>query len=213
MTLTKGIWVALTLDGITAGIARLHNGKSHLSLIGPERVQGDPHSRYNPFMDGGTPAAEDKSSFALLYHKIQTIGPKIGLEGPYGEDDHPLLYNRFSYTHWHSPKELLEFLQKEGIRIRIVNVGHKGDDAEVAQARIDFARWINEETVFDPHPSTVARIETPVPEEVLALSPKFNWYVLYPLLMVATLGAFSIHPALGVGVVVLILVRFLVLRN
>lgn len=207
------VLVTLTLDGIVAGIARLYNGKSYLSLIGPERVQGDPHSRYNPFMDGGTPAPEDESSFALLYRKMQTIGPKIGLEGPYGEDDHPLLYNRFSYTHWHSPKELLEFLQKEGIQIRVIQVVHGGDDAEVVQARIDFAKWIDEDTVFDPHPSTVARLETPAPEEVLALSPKFSQYVLYPLFVVATLVAFSIHPALGVGVVALILVRFLVLRN
>lgn len=215
MILNKGLWISISLDGNSAAISRTYNNKAFLTLFGPERVAGDVYSRYHPLDAGGLPKTDDQSAFALLYRKMETLVQNEGLKGPHGEN-HPAVFSRFEYVREGSPQELLELLERAGIAVKVEKVNHKGDDAEVEQAKQDFSRWIHEDTTFDPNPKIeeARKYQEELAEHkrrIVAAEKwdnKFRRFVLFPILFIilglGLWGVFSVHWILGLVAVLLI---------
>lgn len=216
MILNKGLWISISLDGIQASISRTANDSAFLTVYSPELVPGDVYSKYGPpcYVEG-LPKPEDQNDFAVLYRKLDALVKNKGLKGPYGED-HPAVFSRFEYIREGSPQELLELIETMGVVVRVGQMDHKGDDAEVEQAKEDFARWMHDSTTFKPNPKIAEAEERERRKEENRIAmekaerwdKKFRRFVLFPVLTAILggilWGAFSLHWFVGVIAVLFI---------
>lgn len=212
MILNKGLWISISLDGIQASISRTLKDNAFLTVYSPERVPGDVYSKYGPpVYEECLPKPEDQNDFAVLYRKLDTLVKNKELKGPYGED-HSAVFSRFEYVREGSPQELLELIEAMGVVVRIEQMDHNGDDAEVEQAKEDFARWMHDSTTFKPNPKIAEAEERERQKEYWRVQyekaerwdKKFRRFVLFPILTAILggilWGAFSLHWILGLAV-------------
>lgn len=209
MIFHKGLWIPIDLDGIVGVIGKTLSDEAFLIVTGPERTPGDVYSRYHSLGPEGLPKEDDKSVFACLYRKLDSLVQSEKIRGPYGEN-HPAVYARFQYFHSGSLVGFLAMLDESGIVIRVRKLPHSGDDAEFEQARKDLNRWIDTNTTFDPNPKIEeARKQEDERKERKArmeraerLDRKFRWFVLFPILLVILTGilwgAFTLHWTVGI---------------
>lgn len=150
MILEKGPRIIVDLNGIQGTIGQTMGGKAFVIVCGPERMPGNPNSRYHPFGAEGLPRDADQSAFARLYRTLDILVGFDEIEGPFG-DDRPT-YAVFRYFYVGSPAELVAFLENRRIYVKVRRIQHSGDDTEFEQAKKDFSHWIDFDTVFDPNP-------------------------------------------------------------
>lgn len=209
MIFSKSLWIVITLDGIDGAIcsALIPNPENNafLTVFGPERVTGDYSSMYNPLSPEGLPKPEDQSNFATLYRKLESLVNSGKIDGPYVED-HPAMYMRFQYIKAEiSPTEMLSFLEKQGIKIVVKKVTHRGNNAEVEQAKKDFSKWIDKDTIFDQHPEFEEKQEIKEWKKSMAgaekADKKIQRSIMFPILTLLLglllYGAFSINWLVG----------------
>lgn len=150
MILNKGLWILVSIDGINGALSQTFNGKTYLTIVGPEREAGNPWSAYTPF--DKPPGDDDTSSFANVYRKLKALVTDQKLEGPFAHENHPVVFRQFLWFSGESPMALMETLTQHGIEAKVREIQHKGDDIEVAEAVAVFKPWMDNDTVVKPNP-------------------------------------------------------------
>jgi hypothetical protein len=217
MILHFGIVIIVNIDGQDASLRGTEN--TLLTLIGPRRIEDDPWSTYSPF--GRLPEDGDNSQFAQLYRKLATLKEQ-GLDGPFGNEPHPMVERQFIWTHKKPAHEAMQILSDNSFEVKVIHITHKGDDAAVEEAKAAFAPWITTETVIDPNPKiekdriNKERLEEwEKRSEIAAAGDRRIWrYVYLPIIVLClasityaiahshwwTAGAIFISPFLMLGI-------------
>ncbi len=205
MFITEGLWINLTVGGVSCVLSQLCGGKTlFIIFVGSEQKTGDVYSRYYRTLRDGFPKEDDQSNFALLYREVESLVRSKKLEGPYGED-HPRVFMRFNYVSEFSQVELLNLLEEAGFSVKIQNIPHKGDDSEYEQAKQDFARWIDSETNLQSNPKVEEKRQKKINDELREkrgkkadiIDKRLQRFVYIPLFFLIIFGVFSWNRVAG----------------
>lgn len=140
MFLNKCFCTRFTLNGVRAVIMTSKESDKALLVLVNQGMWVNRPSRE----EGGSP-------FTKLFWQLVDI---LEVEPP-ESGDHPSNYKNFEFpVIGMAPKEVLSLLEEKGVKVKVVQIDHQGDDKEVVQATLDFASWINEETIFVKSPSS-----------------------------------------------------------